>query len=65
MSFGHPTEQIIQNRMHEPETFVKFTVECNRTKPGQVIKLTGSSPRLGNWNPRYGFTMHTNANEFP
>ena len=51
--------------MHEPQIFVKFSINCDLTKPGQVIKLTGSSPRLGNWNLRYGFTMHTSASEFP
>ena len=42
-----------------------FRVVCDRTKLGQVIVVTGSSRRLGVWNPLQGLYLRTNAKDWP
>ena len=32
---------------------------------GEIIKVTGSGPELGNWNPVNALTLHTTQDEFP
>jgi hypothetical protein len=44
---------------------IRFQVTCSTTKLGQVVKLTGNTPQLGNWNAQNGLTMYTNEVEFP
>jgi hypothetical protein len=44
---------------------VKFQVHCSKTKPGQILKLVGSTAQLGNWNPQAGLTFFTSAQDFP
>ncbi len=44
---------------------VVFKVTCPNTTPGQVLKLVGSTPQLGSWNPQIGLTFFTSPAEFP
>ena len=30
-----------------------------------MVKVTGSGPELGNWNPSNALTLYTSKNEFP
>jgi hypothetical protein len=32
---------------------------------GEIVKVTGSGPELGNWNPANALTLHTSKEEFP
>ena len=45
---------------HNPNYLsVIFRVVCDSTKLGQTIVVTGSSPRLGAWNPLQGLYLST------
>ena len=35
------------------------------TRPGEVLKVSGSGPELGDWNVANALTMHTSEQEFP
>jgi hypothetical protein len=38
---------------------IKFRLYCSQTRMGEIIKVTGSGPELGNWNPVNALTLHT------
>lgn len=44
---------------------IKFRLYCNLTRPGEIVKVTGSGPELGGWNPANSLTLHTSKDEFP
>ena len=44
---------------------IKFRVYCTQTKPGETVKVTGSGPELGNWDPKNALSLYTNEDEFP
>jgi len=44
---------------------ITFRVVCDKTKLGQAIVVTGSSRRLGAWNPLQGLYLRTNAKDWP
>ena len=44
---------------------IKFRLNCSQTRLGEIVKVTGSGPELGNWNPANALTMYTSDNEFP
>lgn len=44
---------------------VKFMVYCTQTKIGETVKVTGSGPELGDWNPANALTLYTNDKEYP
>ena len=52
-------------RMRYSHLSLVFRVVCEQTKLGQAIVVTGSSTRLGSWNPLQGLYLSTNANDFP
>lgn len=44
---------------------IKFRLYCTQTRVGEVVKVTGSGPELGDWNPANALTLHTSKEEFP
>jgi hypothetical protein len=44
---------------------IKFRLYCTQTRMGEIVKVTGSGPELGNWNPAHALTLHTSKDEFP
>lgn len=44
---------------------IKFRLYCTQTRMGEIVKVTGSGPELGNWNPAHALTLHTSKEEFP
>ena len=40
-------------------------MHCAQTRLGEIVKVTGSGPELGNWNPANALTMYTNDHEYP
>ena len=44
---------------------VEFKVRCTATKPGETVRVTGSSSELGNWIPKDGLNLQTSASLFP
>ena len=44
---------------------IKFQLYCNQTRIGEIVKISGSGPELGNWNPANALTMYTQPGEFP
>ena len=44
---------------------IKFRLYCNLTRPGEIVKVTGSGPELGSWSPANALTLHTSKEEFP
>lgn len=44
---------------------IKFRLYCTQTRMGEIVKITGSGPELGNWNPAHALTLHTSKDEFP
>jgi alpha-amylase len=44
---------------------IKFRVYCTQTKHGETVKVTGSGPELGNWDPANALSLYTNEDEFP
>ena len=44
---------------------VEFKVRCTITKPGETVRVTGSSTELGNWIPKDGLNLQTSASLFP
>ena len=44
---------------------IKFRVYCTQTKHGETVKVTGSGPELGNWDPANALSLYTNDDEFP
>eukprot|EP00930_Biecheleria_cincta_P018156 TRINITY_DN14235_c0_g1_i1.p1 TRINITY_DN14235_c0_g1~~TRINITY_DN14235_c0_g1_i1.p1 ORF type:complete len:971 (-),score=140.51 TRINITY_DN14235_c0_g1_i1:215-3127(-) len=44
---------------------VKFSVECQATKPGEAVFVVGSSPCLGNWAPAKALRLKTGPTSFP
>jgi phosphoglucan,water dikinase len=45
--------------------FMTFKINCENTKWGESLFLTGSLPELGNWNPNKSVKMTTNEKLFP
>lgn len=48
--------------INEGLTFMTF---CSSTRMGYHVRLVGSVPALGNWQPEKGLVLHTSAAEFP
>jgi hypothetical protein len=44
---------------------IKFRLYCNQTRLGEIVKVTGSGPELGNWNPLNALTLYTSKDEYP
>eukprot|EP01071_Lankesteria_metandrocarpae_P011887 Lankesteria_metandrocarpae@DN5475_c3_g1_i11.p1 len=44
---------------------VLWQVVCGETKPGDTLAVVGSHPILGNWNPKNGIALRTDASLFP
>lgn len=42
-----------------------FMTYCTSTRMGYHVRLVGSVPALGNWQPEKGLVLHTSAAEFP
>ena len=40
-------------------------VYCTQTRIGETVKVTGSGPELGDWNPANALTLYTNDKEYP
>jgi len=51
------------------ETSEKVTIRvvyyCSSTQPNQKVKLVGSIPTLGSWNPNNGIDLATDISSFP
>jgi hypothetical protein len=44
---------------------LKFRLYCTATRMGEIVKVTGDCPELGNWNPANALTLHTSPTDFP
>ena len=44
---------------------IKFRLYCDHTRLGETVKVTGSGPELGNWNPANALTLYSSKEEFP
>ena len=44
---------------------LEFEVQCRDTKLGEVVKVTGSCPELGDWDPGLGLVLSTSPSDFP
>jgi hypothetical protein len=38
---------------------------CTATRLGEVVKVTGNCPQLGNWNAQNSLTLHTTEADYP
>lgn len=45
--------------------FVTFTLYCTATRNGEIVKVTGNTPQLGDWNPFNALTLHTTNETYP
>ena len=45
--------------------FLTFTLYCTATRIGEIVKVTGNAPQLGDWNPFNALTLHTTPDTFP
>ncbi|CAJ1342455.1 unnamed protein product, partial [Effrenium voratum] len=44
---------------------VSFSVKCTDTRVGLHVRVVGSVPALGEWDPHKGIALHTSAADFP
>lgn len=44
---------------------VSFTVKCADTRVGLHVRVVGSVPALGEWDPHRGLVLSTSASDFP
>lgn len=44
---------------------IKFRLYCSHTRIGEIVKVTGSGPELGNWNIDNALTLYSSKDEFP
>lgn len=44
---------------------VSFSVKCADTRVGLHVRVVGSVPSLGGWDPHKGLVLNTSASDFP
>mmetsp|Transcript_68259 Transcript_68259/g.183717 ORF Transcript_68259/g.183717 Transcript_68259/m.183717 type:complete len:1008 (+) Transcript_68259:82-3105(+) len=44
---------------------VTFEAHCRGTAPGDILRIVGSSPSFGSWNPTEGLRLSTSGASFP
>ena len=44
---------------------LKFEVYCTSTRVGEIVKVSGNCPELGDWNAANSLTLITSTSLFP
>ncbi len=47
------------------EASAHLVMSMPRTRPGELVVITGGHPALGNWNPAQGIALRTSSSLFP
>lgn len=60
----HHNNYIMEPKIGE-SVLVNFRLRCDKTQPGQIVKVTGPNKGLGDWVPAKGLALKTSKDEFP
>ena len=44
---------------------INFELYCDKTEEGDVVKVCGNIPELGNWYPENALTLFTTPPDYP